>query len=159
MLEGCSEACPAHVALRAVVIRQNNCSTTELSWLRFYHAVPLLLGRQKTSLFLSQRHCKSRTERSDITCTTSQANEQPKDLMACVTSLKSWIIIQSGLNPLPYHLPRWIECNAHSMRIGFQVGFMWMLKPDWMHIQCASWCPCERPFSATVDWGGIHKLL
>ena len=108
-----------------------------------------LLGCQKTSLFLPQCRCKSKTERSDITRATSQANEQPKDLAVGVTSLKSWIIIQSCLNLLPNHLPRWIERNAHSVRIGFQVGFMWTLKPDWIHIQCALRCSCEWPLRHT----------
>ena len=80
-----------------------------------------LLGHQKTRLFHIQRRCKSRTERSDIACTTSQANEQTKDLIVGVTSLKLWIIIQSCLNLFPNYLPRWIKRNAHLMCIGFKL--------------------------------------
>ena len=33
------------------------------------------------------------------------------------------------------------------MRIRFQVGFMWMLTPDWIRIRCTSRCPCEQPLT------------
>ena len=65
-------------------------------WLLFYHAVPLSLGiRNKTFIF--KHHCKGRTERSDITCFTSQANKQADDLMVDVTLHESSILIQSSL--------------------------------------------------------------
>ena len=53
MLEGCSEACPAHVALQAAVINvcRNNCCMTKLSWLQLYHAVPLFLAIRKKAFF------------------------------------------------------------------------------------------------------------
>ena len=69
----------------------------------------------------------------------SRANKQAKDPMVGVSSCKSWIIIKSSFNPLPNHLPRWIECNAHLMHIGVQFGFMRTLKRDWMRIAVSMW--------------------
>ena len=71
----CSEACPAHVALRAACIRRGKVAQRN-HW--DYFILPrctTLLSLQKTSLFLPQRRCKSRTETSDITRATS--HEKP----------------------------------------------------------------------------------
>ena len=79
----CSEACPAHVALRAACIRGGKVAQRN-HW--DYCILPrctTLLSLQKTSLFLPQRHCKSRTETIDITRATShekpsqQASQRP----------------------------------------------------------------------------------
>ena len=63
----CSEACPAHVALRAVCIHHGKVAQQN-NWDYFIllHCTTLL-SLQKTSLFLPQRHCKSRTETIDRT--------------------------------------------------------------------------------------------
>ena len=92
----CSEACPAHVALRAACIHRGKVA----QWNHWnYFILPCcttFLSLQKTTIFLPQHCCKSRTETSDITCATS--HERPsqrasQDHMVGVTSHKSWIIM------------------------------------------------------------------
>ena len=75
-----------------------------------------LHSHQKKILFLPQRCCKSTTENRDTNvpqATTSQANEQAKNLMVGVTLCRSWRISISSFNLLPIHLLRWIGLNAH----------------------------------------------
>ena len=147
----CSVTCPTHVALRAACIRCGEVAQRN-HW--DYIILPrctFLLSLQKTSLFLPQRHCKSRTETSDITHTTShekpsqRASQRPHGRH--ITSHKSWIIIWSSFNPLSR---RWIGLNAHSMRIGFKRIHANAYKLDWMCIRFASRCPCERAFTSIV---------
>lgn len=69
--------------------------------------------------------------------------------------------MQSSLNPHLIHLSRWVGCDAHLMRIGFQVDSCEHDKPDWMYIWCASQCPCERAFrQCECDcWLLVHSRL
>ena len=88
----CSGACPAHVALRAACIHRGKVAQRN-HW--DYFILPrctTLLSLQKTSLFLPQRRCKSRTETSDITCATSHekpSQQASQKLMVGVTSRNS----------------------------------------------------------------------
>ena len=115
MLEGCSEACPTHEALLAVGIRHGKVAQwTHWNFL-FYSAVPLFTAIRKKSFFFPNVAARAQQNR-DINvpqATTSQANEQAKNLMVGVTLCRSWRISISSFNLLPIHLLRWIGLNAH----------------------------------------------
>ena len=60
---GCSEPFPAHVALRAACIRRGKVAQRTIGIILLYRAAPFFSAfSQKTTLFLPQRRCKSRTE-------------------------------------------------------------------------------------------------
>ena len=70
-----SEACPAHVALRAACIRHGKVAQrNNLDYFILPHCTTFL-SLQKTSLFLPQHRCKNRTETSALTHATS--HEKP----------------------------------------------------------------------------------
>ena len=92
-----SEACPAHVALRAACICRGKVAQRN-HW--DYFILPrctTLVSLQKTSLFLPQRRCKSRTETSDITHATSYRKPSQRPSLRLhvvgVTSRRSRIIM------------------------------------------------------------------
>ena len=126
MLEGCSEACPTHVALWAAGIHRNNGTIGIISphYTTFF-------SHLKTSLFLSQCLCKSRKENSDITRATShdkpiqrasQRSHGRRNLM------KSWIIIQSQFQSASYPPEMdWTRCA---------------LDFKWIYMNATNWIGC-----------------
>ena len=93
----CSEACPAHVALRAACIRCGKVAQRN-HW--DYFILPrctTLLSFQKTTLFLPQRRCKSRTETSDITRATS--HKKPSHAYSIRFAVSMWTRLKEHYLP------------------------------------------------------------
>ena len=106
MLEDCSEACHTCTVgssgynVKLSIVAQWNHRD-------YYFTMHCSSWPYKTSLFLVQCHCKRRTERSNITCTTSQANEQADNLVVGVTWMRIRTTYVGGFNQNWIHLQKW----------------------------------------------------
>ena len=133
ILKDCSEACPASTAGcgytctpklstvdngTIVIIILLSCTT--------------VLSHQKTSLFIPQHCCKGRTERSDVICTTNQAN----NLVVGITSRES--------------CNKRFECAFNNANT---------TDPYQIHIWCASRCHCESIFTINLAIAGNPELV